>query len=453
MAAHVRRSRGRVARLIVLLLLTLGFSVPASADGRFGVGLARPPAPPGPAPGSPWWWDVRLDDLTRAADRAAAARDLAAVRYDQALGRRVAATGRAHRASARHEVAAGSLLRLDERLRALASERAAVAERFNAALAVLAGRARLDGRAGPALARTRLLTAGLIAGSDRQRRHQRELAGSRAARALELRALAAAAEYRQVEARAADSEAGARSAHRLATTLEWMEIDRRWAAVGALTGRIAAHLATLPTAPSPEDHAWLAPHRADPAGYRRAIDLDRRLDHSLLRLAGETIRATRIEIWRAMAPAPAAGPPMARGSSLQSSLAFGPSIRLFPPIAGWPGDPEPSRSGRRERGLVLLSSISQIVSAPLPGRIAFAASFGVLGPLLIIDHGEGYHVLMAGLSQLDVREGTSVVAGQAVGEIVAQGDEPARLRLELRYRGVPLDPAPRLAAREDKVRS
>ena len=60
---------------------------------------------------------------------------------------------------------------------------------------------------------------------------------------------------------------------------------------------------------------------------------------------------------------------------------------------------------------------------------------------------------MAGLSQLDVREGASVVAGQAVGEIVAQGDEPARLRLELRYRGVPLDPAPRLAAREDKVRS
>ena len=207
---------------------------------------------------------------------------------------------------------------MDERLRALAAERAAVTERANAALAVLAGRARLDDGAGPALARTRLVTAGLIAGNDRQRRRQRELAGSRAARALELRALVAAAEYRQVEARAADAEAVARSAHRLGATLEWMEIDRRWAAVGALTGRIAAHLATLPTAPMPEDHAWLAPHRADPAGYRRAIDLDRRLDPRLLRLAGETIRASRMARWPGMAPAPAAGPPMVGGGNLES---------------------------------------------------------------------------------------------------------------------------------------
>ena len=419
MAAHVRRSRGRVARLIVLLLLTLGFSVPASADGRFGVGLARPPAPPGPAPGSPWWWDVRLDDLTRAADRAAAARDLAAVRYVQALGRRIAATGRAHRASARHEVAAGSLLRLDERLRALASERAAVAERFtprSRSLPVEPGW--MVARAG---ARAHSPMIGWV---DRGQRPATTAPARAGGLTPGARALAARSPPLPNTGRSRRGppmlEAGARSAHRLATTSNgWRSIagGPPWAP----TGRIAAHLAALPAAPSPEDHAWLAPHRADPAGYRRAIDLDRRLDHSLLRLAGETIRATRIEIWRAMAPAPAAGPPMARGSSLQSSLAFGPSTPCSADrrSAGRPrAQPlRPSRAWPRPA----CSHLSDRQRAPARAHRVRGFVRGVR-LLLIIDHGEGYHGRMAGLSQLDVREGTSVVAGQAVGEIVAQGE-------------------------------
>jgi murein hydrolase activator len=126
---------------------------------------------------------------------------------------------------------------------------------------------------------------------------------------------------------------------------------------------------------------------------------------------------------------------------------------MLRPISGELVGPARAGAAIPEPGITLQSRVSQMVSAPSGGRVVFAGPFPGSGSLLIIDRGGGYHVLMTGLARLDVREGASVVAGQAVGEIVAQGDEPARLYLELRYRGVPLDPAPRLAAREDKVRS
>jgi septal ring factor EnvC (AmiA/AmiB activator) len=122
------------------------------------------------------------------------------------------------------------------------------------------------------------------------------------------------------------------------------------------------------------------------------------------------------------------------------------------PIAGTllPGVQLP---GGPADGLTIVSGIGRTVSAPVAGRVAFAAPFRGFGLLLIIDDGRGYHVVLSGITQLDVRQGASVVAGQATGEIAALGDAPARLYVELRYRGLPVDPAPWLAAHQDKVRS
>ena len=94
-----------------------------------------------------------------------------------------------------------------------------------------------------------------------------------------------------------------------------------------------------------------------------------------------------------------------------------------------------------------------MVSSPVAGTVRFAEPFRGLGPLLIIDPGGGYHVVLTGLAQLDVRRGASVVAGQSLGEIVAGTNGPARLQLELRRHGLPIDPAPWLEAYHDKVRS
>ncbi|MGE3290574.1 MAG: murein hydrolase activator EnvC [Geminicoccaceae bacterium] len=122
------------------------------------------------------------------------------------------------------------------------------------------------------------------------------------------------------------------------------------------------------------------------------------------------------------------------------------------PIAGAleglsPGSP------RLKRELKLTTRVAQTVSAPVPGEVVYARPFRDLGPLLIIDQGGGYHVVLVGMTQLDVGEGARLVAGQSVGRIEARADEPASLYMQLRHEGVPLDPAAWPRAYQDKVAS
>ena len=100
--------------------------------------------------------------------------------------------------------------------------------------------------------------------------------------------------FRQAEARAADAEVAASLVRRQVAALEWMEIDRRLAALGRQTAQIAALLAGLPAAVSSGDHGRVSPRAArNGTDHWREIDLDRRLDRRLLRLADETIYASR----------------------------------------------------------------------------------------------------------------------------------------------------------------
>jgi septal ring factor EnvC (AmiA/AmiB activator) len=69
---------------------------------------------------------------------------------------------------------------------------------------------------------------------------------------------------------------------------------------------------------------------------------------------------------------------------------------------------------------------------------------------LIIEHGDGYHSLLAGLERIDGVVGQWLVAGEPVG-IMPSGDREAALYLELRHNGQPINPLPWLATRDDKV--
>ncbi|WP_191060543.1 murein hydrolase activator EnvC family protein, partial [Geminicoccus harenae] len=105
-----------------------------------------------------------------------------------------------------------------------------------------------------------------------------------------------------------------------------------------------------------------------------------------------------------------------------------------------------------KRGILLDPPASGTVLAPEAGKIVFAGAFRSYGQILIIDHGNGYHTLMAGFARLGVAAGAEVLAGERIGTVGVGPDVPGRLYVELRRKGVPVDPMPWLAAREDKVR-
>jgi septal ring factor EnvC (AmiA/AmiB activator) len=90
----------------------------------------------------------------------------------------------------------------------------------------------------------------------------------------------------------------------------------------------------------------------------------------------------------------------------------------------------------------------QVVS-PHDGLVAFAGPFRGYGNLLIIDHGGGYHTLLAGLGQIDTVVGQRLAAGEPVGVMPEGGDgadgSPS-LYVELRRDGQPINPLPWLTA-------
>jgi septal ring factor EnvC (AmiA/AmiB activator) len=69
--------------------------------------------------------------------------------------------------------------------------------------------------------------------------------------------------------------------------------------------------------------------------------------------------------------------------------------------------------------------------------VVFAGPFRSFGRVAILDHGDGWTTLIAGLGALAVRTDDEVGAGAAIGR--AAGGEDPRVTVELRRRGRPVD--------------
>jgi len=171
----------------------------------------------------------------------------------------------------------------------------------------------------------------------------------------------------------------------------------------------------------------------------------------------------------ASSPGPVAAPsaplppkPPARGTTAgETQLALAPALRmsgargrLVVPVVGQ----IVSRYGRKEpigtriKGLRFETGDGAQVVAPHAGQVVFAGQFRGYGRLLIIDHGEGYHTLLAGLGRIDVAVDQKLLTGEPVGIMAPSGKGSPRLYLELRRNGRPVDPQPWLAATpNDKV--
>ena len=109
------------------------------------------------------------------------------------------------------------------------------------------------------------------------------------------------------------------------------------------------------------------------------------------------------------------------------------------------------RLGLAVNGLRFAARAGAQAVAPYDGQIVFAGSFRSYGPILIIEHTDGYHSLIAGLARIDVVNRQWVLTGEPVGIVGTTESPGARLYLELRQGGRPIDPQPWLAADKRKV--
>lgn len=120
--------------------------------------------------------------------------------------------------------------------------------------------------------------------------------------------------------------------------------------------------------------------------------------------------------------------------------------------------------GGQSKGMVIETRAGAQITAPNDGWVVYAGEFRSYGQLLIINAGNGYHVLLAGMSQIDVQPGQFVLAAEPVGTMAGttgrsqsksqdgQGQASAPvLYVEFRKDGRPIDPDPWWAVGQRKV--
>ena len=118
--------------------------------------------------------------------------------------------------------------------------------------------------------------------------------------------------------------------------------------------------------------------------------------------------------------------------------------------------------GGHEKGLSISARPGAQITAPCDGWVVYAGPFRNYGQLLILNAGDGYHVLLAGMDRISVDLGLFVVTGEPVavmgGRIqaptaIATGSGQPILYVEFRKDGTPVDSSPWWAASDsEKVR-
>jgi len=113
---------------------------------------------------------------------------------------------------------------------------------------------------------------------------------------------------------------------------------------------------------------------------------------------------------------------------------------------------EKDEDGEISNGLSLQTLTQTTVTSPADGHVVYAGPFRSYGELLILDAGDGYHVLLAGMEEMTVTLGQFVVVGEPVGRMGARRVASAAdasfsttrpiLYVEFRKDGNPVDPTP-----------
>ena len=128
--------------------------------------------------------------------------------------------------------------------------------------------------------------------------------------------------------------------------------------------------------------------------------------------------------------------------------------KLELPVAGNPkyGFGEADDTGRPLKGMMVSTAADAIVTAPADGWVVYSGPFRSYGQLIILNAGDGYHLVLAGMGSTNTDIGQFVVAGEPVGRMantkvasataLALASTEPTLYIEFRRNGKPVDPAP-----------
>jgi len=155
--------------------------------------------------------------------------------------------------------------------------------------------------------------------------------------------------------------------------------------------------------------------------------------------------------------------PFADPGRLAPAIAFDEAKgRLPQPVAGTvlKGFGEEDEFGGTTEGQSIATRPGSNVTSPADGWVVYSGPFRSFGQLLILNTGDGYHVLLAGLDRIDAELGQFVLTGEPVGVMGATqwasastfglGSTQPILYVEFRKDGRAIDPTPWWARTEEE---
>ncbi len=107
---------------------------------------------------------------------------------------------------------------------------------------------------------------------------------------------------------------------------------------------------------------------------------------------------------------------------------------------------EPDNFGAPSQGLTIKGRSGSLVTAPMGGVVRFVGPFKNYGNMVIIEHQNKYHSLIAGFEKIDTLVGQKVTAGEPLGKMFSEksGKTP-KIYYELRHDGTPVNPAEKIS--------
>jgi len=115
-------------------------------------------------------------------------------------------------------------------------------------------------------------------------------------------------------------------------------------------------------------------------------------------------------------------------------------------------------TGHEAMGMTVATNPETVVTAPADGLVVFAGTFRSYGQMIILDAGDGYHLVLSGMDTINTRQGKFVFSGEPLAVMGAkrvasatalalETDRPT-LYIEFRKDGKPVDSRPWWTAKD-----